>query len=199
MPTVHIASAFLWLVWYYTELCNICALHLPFELKNLFTCLWEKLKVLVSQSLLALWDPVDCSPPGSSVHGILQTRMPEWAAIPFSRGSSLPRGWIPLSCIAGRFFTTWATHLSKAFFCCPTAYSLHVADTAEHTGTKPSWPHEHRFLPARSSSLDSRQQRQAARKKVRGQSPLSWHFVSKVLHLPHIQQRTHRKHQVCLW
>ena len=47
--------------------------------------------VLVSQSCPALCDPVDCSPPGSSIHGILQARIPEWVAIPFSRGSSQPR------------------------------------------------------------------------------------------------------------
>ena len=36
-------------------------------------------------------DPMDCSPPGSSVHGILQARILEWVAIPFSRESSQPR------------------------------------------------------------------------------------------------------------
>ena len=47
--------------------------------------------VLVTQSCPALCDPVDCSLPGSSVHEILQARIPEWVAIPFSRGSSWPR------------------------------------------------------------------------------------------------------------
>ena len=49
--------------------------------------------------------PRDCSPPGSSVHGILQAKILEWVAIPFSRGSSRPRNWIWVSFIAGRFFT----------------------------------------------------------------------------------------------
>ena len=40
-----------------------------------------------------LCDPIDCSPPGSSVHGILQARRLEWLAMPFSRGSSRPRDW----------------------------------------------------------------------------------------------------------
>ena len=40
-----------------------------------------------------LCDPINCSPPGSSVHGILQARILEWVAIPFSRGSSRPRDW----------------------------------------------------------------------------------------------------------
>ena len=46
--------------------------------------------VLVAQSCLTLCDPVDCSPPGSSVHGILPARILEWVAIPFSRGFSNP-------------------------------------------------------------------------------------------------------------
>ena len=55
--------------------------------------------------LVALCDPMDCSPPGSSVHGILQARILEWVAIPFSRGSSQPRDRTPVSYIADRFFT----------------------------------------------------------------------------------------------
>ena len=51
---------------------------------------------------------MDCSPPGSSVHGIPHARILEWVAIPFPRGSSQPRDWIHVSCIAGRFFTIWA-------------------------------------------------------------------------------------------
>ena len=58
---------------------------------------------------------MDCSPPGSSVHGILQARILEWIAIPFSRGSSQPRDWTQVSCITGRFFTVWATGKTKKF------------------------------------------------------------------------------------
>jgi len=65
--------------------------------------------VLVAQSCLTLCDPMECSPPGSSVHGILQARILEWVAIPFSRKSSWPRDWTWVSCIAGRFFTVLAT------------------------------------------------------------------------------------------
>ena len=57
------------------------------------------------QSCLTLCGPKDCSPPGSSVHGTLQARILEWAAIPFSRGSSRPQDRTRLSCTAGRFFT----------------------------------------------------------------------------------------------
>ena len=60
------------------------------------------------QSCLTLCGLMDCSPPGSSVPGILQARILEQLAIPFSRGSSRPREtWVFL--IAGRFFTIWAT------------------------------------------------------------------------------------------
>ena len=55
-----------------------------------------------------LCDPIDGSPLGSLVPGILQARILEWVAISFSRGSSRPRDWIRVSCIAGRFFTHWA-------------------------------------------------------------------------------------------
>ena len=50
--------------------------------------------VCVSQSCLTLCNPMDCSPPGSSVHGILQARMLEWVAIPFSGGSFQPKDQI---------------------------------------------------------------------------------------------------------
>ena len=50
-----------------------------------------KMKVLVSQSYPTLREPMDYNLPGSSVHGIFLSRMLEWVAIPFSRGSSLPR------------------------------------------------------------------------------------------------------------
>ena len=67
------------------------------------------MKVLVTQSCLPLCDPMDCSLLGSSVHGIFQTRILEWVAISFSRGSSNPREWTWISCLTGRFFTIWAT------------------------------------------------------------------------------------------
>ena len=51
-----------------------------------------KMKVLVAQLCPTLCNPMDCSPRGSSVHGILQARILEWVAVPFSRGSSRPRG-----------------------------------------------------------------------------------------------------------
>ena len=59
------------------------------------------------ESCLTLWDPMDCSLPGSSVHGILQARILEWGAISFSRRSSQPRDWIWVPHIVGRCITIW--------------------------------------------------------------------------------------------
>ena len=68
------------------------------------------MKVLVDQSCPTLFDPMDYSLPGSSVHGILQARrILEWVAIPFSRGSSQIRDRTWVFCTAGRFFTIRAT------------------------------------------------------------------------------------------
>ena len=55
-----------------------------------------------------LCNPMDYSLPGSSVHGILQARILEWVAMTSSGGSSRPRDWTHISCIAGIFFTRWA-------------------------------------------------------------------------------------------
>ena len=63
----------------------------------------------VTQWCPTLCNPMDCSLPGSSVHGILQARILEWVALSCSRGSSQPRDRTWVSCIAGRRFTIWAT------------------------------------------------------------------------------------------
>ena len=54
-------------------------------------------------------DPIEYSLLGSFIHGIVQARVLEWVAISFSRGSSQPRDWTQVSCIAGRHFIIWAT------------------------------------------------------------------------------------------
>ena len=84
----------------------------------LLQCMKVKSEREVAQSCPTLHDPMDCSLPGSSVHGIFQARVLEWGAIilqvrilewvafPFSRGSSQPRGRTQVSCIAGGFFTS---------------------------------------------------------------------------------------------
>ena len=70
--------------------------------------------VLVAQSCPTLCDPMDCSPPGSSVHEIFQARILEWVAISFCRGFSQLRDRTQVSCTAGRFFTHWATREAPA-------------------------------------------------------------------------------------
>ena len=73
--------------------CNVLATYIW-----LLATSWSE----VTQSCLTLCDPVDCSPSGSSIYGILQARILEWVAISFSRGSSWPRNQTWVSCIAGR-------------------------------------------------------------------------------------------------
>ena len=63
----------------------------------------------VAQSCPTLRDPMDCCPPGSSIHGIFQARVLEWVAISLSRRSSQHRDWTQVSRIVGRHFTVWAT------------------------------------------------------------------------------------------
>ena len=67
-----------------------------------------KVKVLAAQSCPTL-ATLDCSLPDCSAHGSLQTKILEWVAIPFSRGSSRPKDWTWVSCITDRFFTISAT------------------------------------------------------------------------------------------
>ena len=69
------------------------------------TNLTNVLSAKLLQSCPTFCDPMDCSPPGSSVHGILKARILEWVAIPFSRGSFQPKDQTWVSCIAGRLFT----------------------------------------------------------------------------------------------
>ena len=79
----------------------------PFMIKTLQKASMEGTSVQfssVAQSCLTLCDPVDWSPPGSSVHGVLQARILEWVAISFSRGSSRCRNRTHVSRTAGRHF-----------------------------------------------------------------------------------------------
>ena len=73
----------------------------------------------VAQSCPILCDPMDCSLPGFSVHGIFQARIMEWVAISFSRRSSCPRDWTRVSRIVGRHFH----HLNLIF---KISYSYHI-------------------------------------------------------------------------
>ena len=87
--------------------------------QNCFLCFCEccerKWKWSCSVMSDSFCDPVDCSPPGSSIHGILQARILEWVAIPFSRGSSQSRDRTHVSRIAGIRFNLWATREAHLF------------------------------------------------------------------------------------
>ena len=69
----------------------------------------------VAQSCLTLWDPRDCSPPGSSVHGIFQARILEWVAFFYSRGSSWPRDKTHIS-LSGFFFFFCKSTIIQFFY-----------------------------------------------------------------------------------
>ena len=91
----------------FTVICffrSCCSLVEPCFL-SLWTLL-QKVKVLVVQLCLTLGDLMDCSPPGSFVHGILRARILEWAAISFSRVSSRSRDQTQTSLNEGRLFTS---------------------------------------------------------------------------------------------
>ena len=119
-----------WYYWYcdYKKKCTYLFFH-PFPdtvPKNLSICdvmrtikvsfgmwswwLWKtlmspekwKLKVISLSCFRLFATPMDCSLPGSPIHGILQARMLEWVSVPFSRGSSWPRDWTQVSCIGRR-------------------------------------------------------------------------------------------------
>ena len=74
---------------------------------------WLKSLCLVAQLCPALCDPMDCSLPGYSVHGISQARILEWVTVPSSRGSSHPRDQTQVSSTAGGFFTIWAIEVAN--------------------------------------------------------------------------------------
>ena len=79
---------------------------------------------MLTQLCLTLCDPMDCSPPSSSVHGILQARILEWVAMPSSTGSSWLMDQTQVSWITGRFFTIWA--IKEAFITYFTYSSLYL-------------------------------------------------------------------------
>ena len=100
----------------YVFLELFCFFNDPADVGNLVSSSSErKSESEVAQSCLTLCDPVDCIPPGSSFHGILQARIVEWVAISFSRESSQPRDRTQVSCIAGRFFNCLSYHVSLHF------------------------------------------------------------------------------------
>ena len=91
-----------------TSMSHLKELYLSFALLQIqFTHTHTHTEV--AQSCPTLCNPMDCSPPGSLVHGIFQAWILEWVDVSFSRGSSWPRDRTPVSRIVGRRFTIWAT------------------------------------------------------------------------------------------
>ena len=141
-----------------TSLGFICQYNLENLVRRIMQQFWDwsEIQVLVTESCPTLYDPMDCSLPGSSVHGdslgknpwvgfhaFLQGIFPtqgsnpgllyckrilyclshqgnprilEWEVWPIFRGSSQFRNWTRVSCITGRFFTSWATREAPLVF-----------------------------------------------------------------------------------
>ena len=96
-------------------------------------CPWKWSEV--AQSCPTLCEPMDCSLPGSSVHGIFQAIVREWTAISFSRGSSQPRDWTQTSHFVDRRFTIWATREVPIFARQTSNYS-HKVKSFQFSGLK---------------------------------------------------------------
>ena len=87
-----------------------------FKSTSVWHChLLQKWKVVVGQSCQTLCDPMDCSPPGSSVHEISQARILEWVAVSFSGGSSRPKDQTSISCIGRQILYHWATRAALPY------------------------------------------------------------------------------------
>ena len=84
-------------------------LHFPSLTIWLYPLNYRESEREVTESCPTLCHPMDCSPPGSSAHGILQARILEWAAVSFSRRFPRPRDRTRVSCTVVRRFTVWAT------------------------------------------------------------------------------------------
>ena len=120
--------------------------------KSFFCIYWDWSEVKVAQSCLTLCNPMDYT-----VHGILQARILEWIAIPFSRGSSWPRNQTGISWIAGGFFTSWATREASIeiitwflsfnlLIWCITLIDLHIWENPCIPGINPTWSWYMSFL-----------------------------------------------------
>ena len=99
--------------------------------------IWAKRRN-VTQLCLTLCDPMNYT-----VHGILQATILEWVAVPFSRGSSPPRGWTQVSHISGQFFTSWATR------------EVHIWANMIHLSTSIVWRGEGNGNPLQYSCLEN--------------------------------------------
>ena len=104
----HTSDPLNWQFWVWGP--ELCILMSSPDNWDAHCCLRITVLMLVAQSCPTLFDSIDYSPPVSFVHGIVQARILQWVAIPFSKGYSKPSGRTRASCIAGSFFTVWATH-----------------------------------------------------------------------------------------
>ena len=121
----------LWIIRNLTVLTCEAFLNCLYKSESVLFCCFIKIQALtyfyllyeseVAQSCPTLCNPVDCNPPSSSIHGILQEGILEWVAISFSRGSSWPRDRTQVSRIAGRLFNLWAT---REAWCISIVYSV---------------------------------------------------------------------------
>ena len=92
------------------------SLWVPKTMAGLTNVLTPAVCMLPFSRVWPFQDLMDCSPPGSSVHGVLQARIQEWASISFSRGSSLSKDRTHVSCNAGRFLTTEPTGIPNVLW-----------------------------------------------------------------------------------
>ena len=99
-----------------------------------------------TQSCLAFCNPMDHSPPGSTVHGIFQARILEWVVISCSKGSSQPRDWTWVFRIAGRYFNIWASPVAQL------VKNLHAMDLIPWVGNTPG---EGKGSPLQYSGLEN--------------------------------------------
>ena len=94
--------------WHLWKLCKLSPSHRDWNIGLVSFSKWSEVKV--AQLCPTLCDPMDCT-----VHGIVQARILEWVAFPFSSGSSQPRDRTQISHIAGRFFLSWMITVSKGW------------------------------------------------------------------------------------
>ena len=148
--------------WIYRKIWNasrICVSYLCRGHANLLCIVPILVYVLPKRAPCpTLCDPMDYSPPGSSVLGTLQARILERIAISFSRGSFQPRDWIQVSSIAGRFHTIWATReASNTLYMYVSIYkevSHKVLPAPKEMGLRSVWIPGDRVGPSWSLSTD---------------------------------------------
>ena len=141
----------------HTCLCHHTYMHIGISI-TMYECvyIYVRVKVLVTQ--LCLCDPMDCSPPGSSICGILQAGILEWIAMPFSKGCSQPRDQTWVSHMAGKFFSIWATRKVFFFFICAYIQSILVVTVVLFSGRHRHGNSEHwATAPKGNIGLGSRQ------------------------------------------